>query len=119
MNTRAYGNAGEQAACDFLTKKGWKIIGRNVRMGRNEIDIIAEKKRTIAFIEVKRRSGVNYGQPAEAVNAEKQKRIIQAAALYAEANGLEDAKMRFDVIEVLPGEIRHIENAFDTTGFWG
>ena len=115
MNKRAFGNAGEQAACDYLAAKGWKVIGRNVRMGRNEIDIIAEKKKTIAFIEVKRRSSTAYGQPAEAVNFEKQRRIIQAAALYAEANGLDNAKLRFDVIEVLPGEIRHIENAFDAT----
>ena len=118
MNRRAYGNAGEQAACDFLTKKGWKIIDRNVRMGRNEIDIIAEKRKTIAFIEVKRRSSTAYGQPAEAVNAEKQRRIVQAAALYAEANGLENARLRFDVIEVLPGEIRHIEGAFDASGIF-
>ena len=115
MNKRAYGNAGEQTACDFLTAKGWKIIGRNVRMGRNEIDIIAGKRKTIAFIEVKRRSSINYGQPAEAVNAEKQRRIIQAAALYIESNGLENADIRFDIIEVLPGEIRHIKGAFDAT----
>ena len=118
MNKRADGNAGEQAACDYLSAKGWRIIGRNVRMGRNEIDIIAGKKRTIAFIEVKRRSSTMYGQPAEAVNAEKQRRIIQAAALFAESNGLENAELRFDVIEVLPGEIRHIEGAFDATGIF-
>jgi len=116
VNKRAYGNAGEQAACDYLSGKGWKIIDRNVRMGRNEIDIIAEKKKTIAFIEVKRRSSTVYGQPAEAVNAEKQRRIVQAAALYMESHCLENAKLRFDVIEVLPGEIRHIEAAFDATG---
>ncbi|MBQ3575222.1 MAG: YraN family protein, partial [Clostridia bacterium] len=46
MNTRAYGNIGEQAACDYLSGRGWNIIARNVRMGRNEIDIIAEKKKT-------------------------------------------------------------------------
>lgn len=115
MNTRAYGNIGEQAACDYLTGKGWHIIARNVRMGRNEIDIIAEKRKTIAFIEVKRRSSTAYGQPAEAVNAEKQRRIIQAAALYAESNNLQNAKLRFDVIEVLGKEIRHIEGAFDAT----
>ena len=115
MNTRAYGNIGEQAACDYLSGRGWNIIARNVRMGRNEIDIIAEKKKTIAFIEVKRRSSTVYGQPAEAVNAEKQKRIIQAAALYIESNGLQNEKIRFDVIEVLGKEIRHIEGAFDAT----
>lgn len=115
MNKRSYGSVGEQAACDYLTAKGWKILGRNVRMGRNEIDIIAEKKKTTAFIEVKRRSGIAYGQPAEAVNIEKRRHIVQAAALYIEKNDLQNARLRFDIIEVLPGEIRHIENAFDAT----
>lgn len=115
MNKRAYGNIGEQAACDYLVEKGWKIVARNVRMGRNEIDIIAEKKRLTAFIEVKRRSGVGFGQPAEAVNQQKQRRIVQAAALYAQSHDLQNAKLRFDVIEVWPNEIRHIENAFDAT----
>jgi len=115
MNRRAYGNEGEQAACDYLVKKGWKIIGRNVRRGRNEIDIIARRRRTIAFIEVKRRSSIAYGTPAEAVTFEKQRRISQAAALYMQEEGLRDAEVRFDVIEILPEEIRHIEGAFDAT----
>lgn len=115
MNRRAFGNEGEQAACDFLTRRGWKIIARNVRRGRGEIDIIAEKRSLTAFIEVKRRSGLGYGQPAEAVNLQKQRRIVQAAALYVQENALEDANLRFDIIEILPGEIRHIEGAFDAS----
>ena len=55
------------------------------------------------------------GQPAEAVNSEKQRRIAQAAALYMQEEGLEDSRIRFDIIEILPGEIRHIEGAFDAT----
>jgi len=115
VNRRAYGNEGEQAACAYLQKKGWKILDRNVRRGRGEIDIIARKKKTIAFIEVKRRSSLIYGRPAEAVNSEKQRRITQAAALYVQELGLENEKLRFDIIEILPGEIRHIEGAFDAT----
>ena len=108
MNKRAFGSAGEDAACDFLTAKGWQIIGRNVRRGRGEIDIIARKKQITAFIEVKRRSSTAFGAPAEAVNTEKQRRIAQAAALYMQENGLEDARIRFDVIEILAGKLRHI-----------
>ena len=115
MNRRAYGNEGEQAACAYLLKKGWTILDRNVRRGRGEIDIIARKRKIIAFIEVKRRSSLNYGRPAEAVNTEKQKRIAQAAALYTQEQGLENEKLRFDIIEILPGETRHIEGAFDAT----
>ena len=115
MNTRAFGNAGEDAACAYLQKKGWAILGRNVRTGRNEIDIIAKKRKLIAFIEVKRRRNTAYGRPAEAVNLQKQLRIAQAAALYMQENDMEDANIRFDIIEILPGEIRHIEGAFDAT----
>ena len=115
MNRRAYGNEGEQAACDHLAARGWRILDRNVRRGRGEIDIIARKRALVAFIEVKRRSGLGYGRPAEAVNTEKQRRIAQAAALYMQEEGLEDSRIRFDIIEILPGEIRHIEGAFDAT----
>ena len=118
MNRRAYGNEGEQAACEYLLKKGWKILDRNVRRGRGEIDIIAQKRRTISFIEVKRRSNLNYGHPAEAVNTEKQRRIAQAAALYVQEHGLENQALRFDIIEILAGEIRHIEGAFDATNLF-
>jgi len=115
MNKRAYGSAGEQSACEYLSAKGWKIIDRNVRCGRGEIDIIAGKRGLTAFIEVKRRRNTAYGRPSEAVNAEKQRRIVQAAALYMQENTLENAPVRFDIIEILPGEIRHIEGAFDAT----
>ena len=115
MNRRAFGNAGEDAACAYLMQHGWTILDRNVRRGRGEIDIVARRKDTVAFVEVKRRSGLGYGRPAEAVNREKQTRIAHAAALYMQENGLSDSKLRFDVIEILPGEIQHIEGAFDAT----
>lgn len=115
MNRRAYGNEGEQAACEYLLKKGWRILDRNVRRGRGEIDIIARKRKIITFVEVKRRSSLAFGNPAEAVNTEKQRRIAQAAALYVQEQGLENEKLRFDVIEILSGDIRHIEGAFDAT----
>ena len=50
MNRRAYGSEGEQTACDFLRAKGWKILDRNVRRGRGEIDIIARRRSIIAFV---------------------------------------------------------------------
>lgn len=118
MNRRQFGNAGEDAACAHLVRKGWRIVERNLRRGRNEIDIIARRRGVLAFIEVKTRSSLGYGRPAEAVNLEKQRRIAQAAALYMQENGLSEANIRFDVIEVLPGELRHIEAAFDATDFF-
>ncbi len=115
MNRRAQGSAGEQAACDYLTGQGWKILDRNVRRGRGEIDVIACRGDLTAFIEVKKRSSLRCGRPAEAVNREKCRRIVNAAAIYIQEKNLADARLRFDVIEILPGQIRHIEGAFDAT----
>ena len=116
MNLRSIGNGGEDAACAYLVKKGWKIAARNVRRGHGEIDIIARKGRVTAFVEVKRRGGSGYGMPAEAVNLQKRRRIVHAAALWAQEKNLQNAELRFDVIEILHDELRHIENAFDATG---
>ena len=116
MNT--IGSQGENLACKELKKQGYQILARNYRHSFAEIDIIAQKRGLLAFIEVKTRSGMAYGRPAEAVNTEKQRRIIQAAALYLQENGLSEANIRFDVIEILPGELRHIEAAFDATDFF-
>ena len=113
MNRRAFGAEGEAAACAYLRGKGWTVVETNVRRGRGEIDIVARNRGLTAFVEVKRRSSRRYGQPAEAVNPEKQRRIAGAAAIYMQEKGI--GKVRFDVIEILPGEIRHIESAFDAT----
>ena len=116
MNRRSYGTEGEQAARDYLAARGAKILEMNYRRPTGEIDIIARAGKTLLFVEVKRRSSLRYGRPAEAVNAAKQTHILRTAQLYLQENGLEDAPARFDVIEILPEGIRHIEGAFDATG---
>ena len=118
MNHRTNGNEGEQAAGDFLAKRGWTVLDRNVRRGRGEIDIVARRRGVVALIEVKRRSSTAFGMPAEAVNAEKQRRILSAASIYLQENGLSEANIRFDIIEILADKIRHIEAAFDATDFF-
>ena len=115
MNRRGFGAEGEQAARDFLARKGAKILEMNYRRPTGEIDIIARQGGRILFVEVKRRSSLRYGRPAEAVNPAKRAHILRTALLYLQENGLEDVAVRFDVIEVLPGEIRHIEDAFDAS----
>ena len=108
MNKRAFGSQGEADARAFLEKKGLKILEMNFRRPTGEIDIIARRGRTLVFVEVKRRSSLRYGRPAEAVDRAKQGHILRTAALYLQENGLYDAPVRFDVVEVLPDEIRHI-----------
>ena len=113
MNRRSFGAEGERAARDYLAGKGARILAMNYRRPTGEIDIVARLRGTLLCVEVKGRSGLRYGRPAEAVNAAKQARIARTAQLYLQENGLADVPVRFDVIELLPGEIRHIENAFD------
>ena len=118
MNRRGFGGEGEARARAFLERKGTKILEMNYRRPTGEIDIIARADRTIVFVEVKRRSSLRYGRPGEAVDRTKQRHILRTAQLYLHENRLLDVPVRFDVIEILPGEIRHIENAFDASAIY-
>lgn len=115
MNKRGFGSQGEALARDYLQRKGARILEMNYRRPTGEIDIIARQKRTLLFVEVKRRSSLRFGRPAEAVDRAKQAHILRTAQLYLQENRLEDVPVRFDIIEVLPDGIRHIENAFDAS----
>ena len=98
------GQYGEDIAADHLKKQGLRIVCRNFRAGKNEIDIIAEDRNFIVFAEVKTRSGVgtyeyDYGTPATAVTHAKRKRIIEAARAYLYKRPTEKMP-RFDVVEI-------------------
>lgn len=106
------GVLGEDLATKYLKKKHFKILERNHRNKVGEIDIVAMQKKTLVFVEVKSRSTLEFGRPAEAVNAHKQHKLRQVASLYLISHKL-DIPCRFDVIEILDGQvINHIENAF-------
>ncbi len=113
MNKSRVGAAGEAAARDYLVGIGAWIVASNVRIANAEIDIVARLGDLTAFVEVKARRNARFGRPAEAVTSAKRRRIVRAARAYAAQNGLSDSPMRFDVIEILPGEINHIPGAFD------
>ena len=115
MNRRSFGSQGEAQARDFLVRKGVKILEMNYSRPTGEIDIIAKQGRTLLFVEVKRRSSLRYGRPCEAVDRGKQAHILRTAQLYLQEKKLRDVPLRFDIIEVLPDDIRHIENAFDAS----
>ena len=115
MNKRRFGGEGEAEARAFLERKGLKILEMNYRRPTGEIDIVARHRRAVVFVEVKRRSSLRFGRPSEAVDRAKQLHILRTAQLYLQENRLEDMPVRFDIVEVLPGEINHIENAFDAS----
>jgi putative endonuclease len=117
------GAAGEVLAARFLREKGYTITGANVRSRFGEIDIIACDKQYIAFVEVKTRSEDALYAPREAVNYEKQRRILATAALYLQRHPT-DLQPRFDVIEVVTAkghpmqvvELDHLMGAYETEG---
>ncbi len=126
------GKLGEDLAVDHLEKNGYSIIGRNLHLSKNELDIIAEDKDYLVFIEVKTRSCLypeasGYGTPGRAVDYKKRSNTVKAANDYLFANGT-DKQPRIDVIEVYLLEshsefktptllkINHIRNAFDARG---
>ena len=113
----AIGQKGEQLSAELLEKKGYKILHRNWRMGHLEMDIIAANKTDIVFVEVKTRTSTFRGQPEEAVDIVKRKRMVAAANAYIKYHK-EERNPRFDIIGILinkAGEIEqitHLENAF-------
>lgn len=105
------GKAGEEQACSYIKKKGYKILERNYRCLFGEIDIIAEDKKTLVIIEVKYRKTKSFGKGYEAVNYTKQQKIIKTAQNYINEENLK-LPVRFDVISIDNDEVTHIENAF-------
>jgi putative endonuclease len=113
---QAFGEVGERVAERWLRRKGWRIVQRRFRNGRRDIDLVAERDGTVAFVEVKARRGVEFGHPVEAVNWRKQRELTRSAHIWIERHGRPQDDYRFDVIGVLVhGEavrVRHVENAF-------
>lgn len=114
MNNKEKGDLGELIALKYLTKSGAEIIEKNYKIKTGEIDIIAKIDNELVFIEVKSRSNIRYGYPAEAVNYKKIKTISNVARYYILMNHFNDVPIRFDVIEIYFNEnkINHIVNAF-------
>ena len=122
---RRLGEFGEGEAVKFLKKKGYRIKKRNYAPEGTEIDIVAETKTDVVFIEVKTRDisivGKHEPRPASAVTPKKQRAIIECARLYLSFYAPQK-RVRFDVIEVyvergekkyLVKEIKHLENTFN------
>lgn len=100
MNHNQYiGEKGEDIASKYLEKIGWQIVSRNFRCKQGEIDIIARNKEELIFIEVKTRTNMKYGFPAEAVNKQKLKHLIKAIKYYLYINNINNKTVRIDIIE--------------------
>ncbi len=95
------GELGEKLAKKFLEERDYEVICQNFNSRQGEIDIIAkDKEGVMVFVEVKTRTTLEYGLPAEAVDEIKKEHILKAAKYYLHINNMEEYELRFDVIEV-------------------
>lgn len=113
------GREGEEEAVKFIKKQGYRILRTNYKTRSGEIDIIAEDKRVVAFIEVKTRSSSGYESPLEAVTPYKQKKIALVANQFLTRHKVENRECRFDIVSILAPsedpktwEIELIKDAF-------
>lgn len=109
------GKKGEQLAADYLIAKGYTIVKRNYRFQKAEVDIIAQFKNTLAIVEVKTRSTIDFGNPQDFVKPKQIQRLVKAVDEYVIANNLE-VEVRFDIIAIVKQgkgfKIEHLEDAF-------
>ncbi|MFO0697585.1 MAG: YraN family protein [Nitrospira sp.] len=115
-----FGQASEMRAEQFLIAKGYRILGRNVRLSIGELDLVADDQGVIVFVEVKGRSTEAFGGARLAVDRRKRGKLSKLAAQYLAQRHWSDKHCRFDVILVQgqassSEQIEHIPNAFDVT----
>lgn len=126
MSDQDLGRRGERLAAEYLESLGYRVLDRNYRFERNEVDLICFDPKAgeetphgeIVFVEVKTRSRARYGRPEEAVTAEKQRRVVEVSRAYLYERKLEGAPCRFDVVSILMkargAEVEHFKDAFWT-----
>lgn len=118
MKPKELGVRGEDVAARYLEKAGWTIRGRNIRVGRLEVDLIIERGGVLAFVEVKSRRGRGFGDPLEAISTKKMRGVTRAAAGWLREHGGGSFKeIRFDAVGVLwspnaPPRVLHIPDAW-------
>ena len=110
---RKSGLAGEAAAAEFLEGKGMRILERNFRYRRGEVDIIALDKETLVFAEVKTWSKYGIDALEQAINDKKQRKIVETSKYFLSLNRkYMYMATRFDVIFISPHGITHLASAF-------
>ncbi len=100
MNRQQKGKAGEDLAALLLEKQGYKILQRNYRFDRGEIDIVAREGGELVFIEVKARHGDRFGTPEESVTPAKEEQLKKVAEGYLLERHLDNQACRFDVVSI-------------------
>jgi putative endonuclease len=115
------GKTGEDLAVDELTAREYAILDRRYRTRHGEIDIVAEDRGTIVFVEVRARTTAEFGRAAETVTAAKKRKVTAMAVEYLARHHLTNRPCRFDVVAIdgamgVRPEITIFPNAFDAEG---
>ena len=109
------GKEGEEMAAGYLEQEGYTVLDRNWRCGHKELDLVVTRDDTIVFVEVKTRTGTEWGDPEDAVTDRKIRRIVNSADAYIRLNRI-DMDVRFDIISIVSEgggfKVEHIEQAF-------
>ena len=116
MNNRKKGTEGEDLAAIFLEQNGYRILERNYRYDRGEIDLIAKDGDELVFVEVKARHTAEFGSPEESVTGIKEEQMKKVAEGYLLQHQMQDQACRFDVVAITFADrrpqIRLVRNAF-------
>ena len=94
------GRKGEQMAADALRERGYRIVEQNFRCRYGEIDLIAEERGDLVFVEVKTRRGTSFGRPEEAVTPTKRRKLAEVASYYLDVHNVGDCSWRIDVVAI-------------------
>lgn len=106
------GTVGEQLAASWYERQGFTVLARNWRCRHGEIDLIARRGDLVVFAEVKARSSLRFGVPAEAVTPRKQQRLRVLAGRWLAEHHPGRVEVRFDVVSVLAGRLEVLPAAF-------
>jgi putative endonuclease len=122
-STRELGRYGEKVAERFLRRHNYRVLARNWKSNRWEIDLICRQRNELVFIEVKTRRDARFAEPADNVNATKRQKITYAAAAYLKQLRHPGVHARFDVVEVMvetgtPPVCRLIANAYENESLY-
>jgi putative endonuclease len=111
------GQGGEDLALSHLEALGYRLVARNHRCARGEVDLIVERGALTVFVEVRTRMGRAGGSPLETVGVQKQRKVVSAARDWLARAGGGARELRFDVVGVVHGprgpEVAHVPGAFD------
>ena len=115
-DAQALGLLGERIAAKWLRGRGWRVLEHRFQNGHRDLDLIVQRGKTVAFVEVKTRSDLNFGGPASAVDFYKLQQLRRSALVWMARHGRTGIEYRIDVIAVWIScdevKILHVENAY-------